>query len=99
MPLTENVIKKISEDTGIEVDELSKSALLALLREKRRKLMIEKAEILSRYNVKNMEELEDKIKRGEIHEHPSWEDLIVLENLEDILARLNEDMDAIQQTS
>ncbi|GLI52944.1 hypothetical protein [Thermodesulfovibrio yellowstonii] len=99
MPLTENFIKRISENTGINIDELTTSALLALLREKKRKAMMEKTEIMGRYNVNTLDELEDKIKKGEIAEHPAWEDLIVLENLEDLIARITEDMETIQQTS
>lgn len=99
MRLTENFIKRISENTGINIDELTTSALLALLREKKRKAMMEKTEIMGRYNVNTLDELEDKIKKGEIAEHPAWEDLIVLENLEDLIARITEDMETIQQTS
>jgi hypothetical protein len=43
----------------------------------------------------DLRELEDKIKTGQIPEHPAWEDLIVLENLEDAIARLNKDMEAV----
>lgn len=96
MPLTENVIKKIADDTGIKIDDLTTSALLALLREKRRKMIMEKMEILRRYNGMDLNELENKIKTGEIAEHPAWEDLIALENLEDAIARIDEDMEAIQ---
>lgn len=99
MPLTENFIKRISENTGINIDKLTTSALLALLREKKRKAMMEKTEIMGRYNVNTLNELEEKIKKGEIAEHPAWEDLIVLENLEDLIARITEDMETIQQTS
>jgi hypothetical protein len=42
----------------------------------------ERFEILSRYAVINVDELETKIKQGLLVEHPSWEDLIVLRNLE-----------------
>lgn len=61
--------------------------------------MMEKTEIMGRYNVNTLNELEEKIKKGEIAEHPAWEDLIVLENLEDLIARITEDMETIQQTS
>lgn len=54
---------------------------------------------MGRYNVNTLNELEEKIKKGEIAEHPAWEDLIVLENLEDLIARITEDMETIQQTS
>lgn len=96
MPLTENVIKKIADDTGIKIDDLTTSALLALLREKRRKMIMEKMEILRRYNGIDLNELESKIKTGDIAEHPAWEDLIALENLEDAIARIDDDMEAIQ---
>ena len=98
MQLTEDVIKRIAEDTGIAIDNLTVSALLALLREKKRKAVMEKMEILGRHNAVDLRELEDKIKTGQIPEHPAWEDMIVLENLEDAIARLNKDMDTVQQT-
>jgi hypothetical protein len=99
MPITEDVIKKIADDTGVKIDDLTASALLALLKEKRRKVMMEKMEILGRYNVTDLDELENKVKTGVVSEHPAWEDLIVLENLEDAIARLNEDMEALQRAS
>lgn len=99
MPLTEDVIKKIAEDTGINIDNLTPSALLALLKEKKRKIMIEKMEVLGRYKVISLAELENKIKKGEVSEHPAWEDLIVLENLEAAIARLNADMETVQRTA
>ncbi len=100
MPLTETVMKKIADDTGIRgIEDLTTSALLALIREKKRSIMMEKMEILGRYNVISKDELEDKIKKGETPEHPAWEDLIVLENLEDTFTRLSEDAETIQQTT
>lgn len=98
MPLTEDIIKRVAEDTGIAIDNLTASALLALLKEKKRKAVMEKMEILGRYNAVDLRELEDKIKTGQIPEHPAWEDMIFLENLEDAIARLDKDMDAVQQT-
>ncbi len=44
--------------------------------------MNERFEIISRYTVTNVNELEEKIKQGIVKEHPSWEDLIDLRNLE-----------------
>jgi len=38
MPITEEVIRKVAEDTGISVEELKVSSLLAFLREKKRRL-------------------------------------------------------------
>lgn len=99
MPIAEDVIKKIADDTGISIDELTTAGLLAFLREKRRKVMMERLEVLNRYNVTSSEEIEKKIKNGEIPEHPGWEDLILLENLESAIARIDEDIRVIQEAS
>lgn len=99
MPITEDVIKKIADDTGISVGELTISGLLAFLREKRRKIMMDRLEVLDRYNVTSSEEIEKKIKNGEISEHPAWEDLILLENLESAIAQIDEDIRVIQEAS
>jgi hypothetical protein len=99
MPVTEEVIKKIADNTGVSVDELTASGLIAFLREKKRKIMIDRLEVLNRYNLTSREELEGKIKNGDIPEHPAWEDLIFLENLDSILAEIDEDIRAIQKAS
>jgi len=99
MTVTEEVIKKIADNTGVSVDELTASGLLALLREKRRKVMMDRLEVLDRYNVTSSEEFEEKIKQGDIPEHPAWEDLIHLENLDSLIAEIDEDIRAIQKAS
>ena len=72
--------ERVATDTGITIDKLPVSGLLALLQEKRRKIMTDRLEIFSRYDVVVHEGLEKKIKDGAIPGHPAWEDLILLEN-------------------
>ena len=67
--------------------------------EKRRKVMLDRLEILDRYNVASAVELENRIKNGEIDEHPAWEDLILLENLEAAIAVIDEDIKAVQKSA
>jgi len=50
-------------------------------RERQRLVEADIAEILAKYGVRNAEELEEKIRKGEVEEHPAWEDLIALERL------------------
>ena len=57
-------------------------SLKSYLLERKKELMNERLEMLSRYAVTNVDELETKIKPGILIEHPSWEDLIDLRNLE-----------------
>ncbi|MBX7234747.1 MAG: hypothetical protein K1X65_10205 [Caldilineales bacterium] len=61
--------------------DLWREALASLLREKKRQILQLRLEILSRYGVGSIEELETAIELGEVGEHPTWEDLIVAENL------------------
>ena len=99
MPITEEVIRKVAEDTGISVEELKVSSLLAFLREKKKKIMLERLDIFARYSVNSSDNLEIKIKNGEISEHPAWEDLILLENLEAGIVLINRDIKSIQESS
>ncbi len=97
--MTKEIIKKAAEDAGITVNELTLSGVLAFFREKRRNIMMDRLDVLARYSVVSAKELEEKIKEGAISEHPAWEDLICLENLETSLAIINEDIKAIQESS
>jgi hypothetical protein len=99
MPVTEAVIKKVAADTGVSIEELAISGLLAFLREKKKKVMMERLDLLARYAVSSSDCLEKKIKNNEIAEHPAWEDVILLENLESSIALIDEDINAIQESS
>jgi len=59
--------------------------------------MKERLEILRRYGVSSAKELERKIRRGEINEHPAWEDLITLENLEETIKEASDDIQDLQK--
>ena len=48
MPITKEIIKRVAEDAGITVDELTVSGFLAFLREKRRKIMLDRLAVLQR---------------------------------------------------
>ncbi|HLG28823.1 MAG TPA: hypothetical protein VI387_01315 [Candidatus Brocadiales bacterium] len=99
MPITKEIIKKVAEDAGISIDELTLSGFLSFLREKRRRVMLDRLDVLTRYGVASIEELEKKVKDGAISEHPAWEDLILLENLESAITAIDEDIKAVQESS
>jgi hypothetical protein len=84
-----STIDEISRYTNIDKDTLIIKGIQSFLREKKRGIMLERLGFLSRYRVASKGELEDKIKKGEIGEHPAWEDLILLENLEAELERID----------
>lgn len=96
MHVTTEFIKKIADDTGVSTTQLTMSGLLAFLREKKRSIMLDILNIVNRYNAVSSRDLEKKIENGSIPEHPAWEDLIQLENLESALALIDKDIRAIQ---
>ena len=55
-----------------------------------RRLALIEAEILAKYGVRSAEELEEYVRKGEVAEHPAWEDLITLERLLEEKRKLSE---------
>lgn len=80
-------IAQIAARFGLSEDELLQQALVSFLREKKRQVLQLRLDILSRYGVDSIAELESRIAQGLVIEHPAWEDLIAAENL---AARLDE---------
>jgi hypothetical protein len=79
------MLKEISALTGLPEEKLLRNSFAAYLRERKRLLMAERFEILSRYQTSSSEEIKKKIERGEIPDHPAWEDYIELLNIDDEL--------------
>ena len=75
------IATRIAESFGLSENDLYQHALKSFLLEKKRQVLQQKLEILARYGVNSIDELESKITQGEVREHPAWEDLIVAENL------------------
>lgn len=83
------VIKEISQYVALDKDSLLEKGIESLLKERRKGVMLDRLGILSLYKVSSAEQLERKIREGEIEEHPAWEDLITLENLDTALEKIN----------
>ncbi|MCS7281973.1 MAG: hypothetical protein RMK65_02880 [Anaerolineae bacterium] len=90
------ILRIVSERLGIPEDTLVREGLISYLQTRRRMLMAERFEILSRYNVRSAEELRCCIERGVLPEHPTWEDYIELTNIEDDLSLLEEQLWELQ---
>ena len=89
METNSSMIDEISRYTNIDRDSLITKGIQSLLREKKKNVLLERLKLLSRYDSKSKEELERKIENGEIGEHPAWEDLILVENLEAELEKID----------
>ena len=90
--LSANVNKLISDLAGSErvpEDTLIRDALRALLKDKKRAIQNDQADILVRYKVSSAEALDDKIREGALPESPAWEDRIALDNLQEALRNVD----------
>ena len=50
------------------------------------------------HRIFTIEDLEKKIRSGEIQEHPGWEDLIELRNIESEILEIDSDIRSLQTT-
>ena len=88
--------EKLSKKYDMTMDDFLLVGSRLMLKEKKRKLQDERFEIFSRYQATTIGEFEEKIKGGEIPEHPAWEDLIELKNIETEIKEIDRDIQSLQ---
>lgn len=91
-----DTVTNIAESLGLTESELFQQALASFLREKKRQTLQLQLELLSRYGVTSIADLESKITTGSVAEHPAWEDLIAAENLTARLTELDDYLNSLQ---
>jgi len=84
------LIDQISRDLDLDRGVLISQGIRAFLKDKKMALLLDRLEILSRNKVTSEEELQQKIEAGAGEDHPAWEDLIVIENLDVELKKIDE---------
>lgn len=96
--MTENaaILERVSKVLGVSPNELVKKGLAGLLEAQLRISFAEINEIKTRYGIKSAAEFEKNIGKGRIEEHPAWEDLIVLENLEERVRSIRKELTALK---
>jgi hypothetical protein len=90
------ILERVSKVLGVPPKELVRKGLEGLLQAQLRMCFAEINEIKTRYSVKKAAELEKKIAGGSIAEHPAWEDLILLENLEERVKNIRQELTALK---
>jgi len=88
--------KKLSVKYDMTMDDFLFTSSRLILIEKKKKFHQERFEIFSRYQVKTIDELKEKIKDGDIPGHPAWEDLIELKNIEAEIKEIDRDIQSLQ---
>jgi hypothetical protein len=90
------IVERISKVFGVSPEELVRKGITEFLQAQLRTCFAEMLDIKTRYEVKSAADLEKKIRKGSIAEHPAWEDLIVLENLEERAQKIREELNALK---
>jgi len=93
---TTAIIERVSKVLGVPPDELVRKGVEEFLEAQLRACFAEILEVKARYGVKSAGELEEKIRKGVIEGHPAWEDLIVLENLEERAEKIRKELKALK---
>lgn len=89
-------IERLSRKYSLSQEEFIKIGSTLAMKDKKRNLQIERLEILARYAVDTVTELEEKLKVGTVPEHPAWEDMIEIKNIESEMAEIENDIRTLQ---
>ena len=84
-PVVEQIVQYIHIDKNV----LIMKGIRSFLTDKKRDILLERLNILLKYDVISKEELEHHIEQGNVNEHPAWEDLIAVENIDSELEKIN----------
>jgi hypothetical protein len=87
--MKQDILDEISRYLTLDKNILLEKSVESFLKEKRRAMLLERLQVLSRYQTSSAKELEEKIRKGLVSEHPAWEDVIVVENLDAALEKLD----------
>ena len=91
-----DTIEKLSKKYSMSSEEFIKLGSELVMKEKKKNLQIERLEILSRYESLTVEDLEKKIRDGAVAEHPAWENLIEIKNIETEIKEIEGDIRSLQ---
>jgi hypothetical protein len=69
-----------------------REGIVEYIKSKIKACMKDRLEIMSRYEVSSFNEFEKRLQEGIIPEHPGWEDLITLENLEGSINKFKKEL-------
>lgn len=89
MTISGAFMEEISQALNVDRETLIAQGVASLLKDRKRRLMLERLQLLAHYALPSREALEQAFQAGKVAEHPAWEDVITLENLEGEIARID----------
>ena len=95
MTETSELVDRVSKSLGVPPDALVASGVREYLKARLRAARAEIHDLETRYGVGSPKELEEKIGKGAVGEHPAWEDLIQYENLVEHAEKIRKELGSI----
>lgn len=86
----ETTVETISKTLGIKKGDLIENGMRAYLENEKRRLNSEITDILTKYKVDSLEELDEKINKGELSETETFDDFTRLDYLIDRRDKIDE---------
>lgn len=86
-------------DLGINEETFIREGIMECIKSRIKACMRDRLEIMSRYQVPSLDEFEKRVQDGSIPEHPEWEDLITLENIETRVNKLKMELSHVGDIS
>ena len=99
MASTIKSVAHLSRDLGMTEETLIREGIMEYIRSRIKAGMRDRLEIMSRYQVPSLDEFEKRVQDGSIPEHPGWEDLITLENIETRVDKLKMELSHVGDIS
>lgn len=88
MASTIKSVAHLSRDLGINEETFIREGIMEYIKSRVKSCMRDRLEIMSRYQVPSLDEFEKRVQDGSSPEHPGWDDLITLENIENSMNKL-----------
>lgn len=93
---TEEIIDILSKEFQVSKDEILNQSIKIFIERRLREIEIEILNITKKYNVKSVEEIEERYKDGSLSEAESWKDYQRLDHLEYYYNRLKNLLESLK---
>ncbi|MBI2140996.1 hypothetical protein HYU16_01085 [Candidatus Woesearchaeota archaeon] len=97
--MEKSLLSELSKELEIPEKRILDESLHVFLEKELRDASAEILKIKAQFNISSAKELKGRIEKGEVEEHPAWEQLIYWENLEKRVKAVNDWMQKLRTSS
>ena len=97
--MTKSLLSELSKELEIPEKRILDESIHVFLEKELRDASAEILKIKAQFNISSAKELKGRIEKGELEEHPAWEQIIYWENLEKRVKVVNDWMRKLRISS